>query len=933
MRTEKPTVSPTAGLTTTYGYSLTGRLSSQGDPAVDGLPQESITYGADNFGEPTSLKSNYNTTTDYVDTVGYSEFGQPVRYTMPAGTGDVWIAESYDTQTQALTDIQTTDSGTSGTVDELTYTYGNTAGTVSKGSGLLTRTVDSQNSGTSIDTQCFTYDYATRLKEAWSATDQCNATPAPGSSSTVGGPIAPYWQSWTYDAAGDRSTQTDHDTSGNAANDTTTTYSYPNQGSSNDQPHTLTSTSATGPNAAANTANYVYDAAGNTISITGGALGNQALKWNDQGKIQSDTTNAGVTDYVYDAAGSVLARRDPASTTLYLGDMQLTDTGSTLSGVRYYALGGATLAERTSTGQVSDLIPDRQGTDQLAINTSTQAVTRRQYTPFGSARGTVPTWVGGDSGYIGGSDDTTTGLETLGARDYDPVSGRFISPDPLFEASDPTQLAGYDYAGNDPVTGSDPTGTLLSTDGGGGGSYNGTCQSDNSCGSGSGSGDDWWADPTQNPGVNQDLANSHGYGGSCTPTTCSNFDAAAKPPSLSSLLGMKRIPTYQELKNRGVFFGTYEEMLSQWAYNQCSDDSAFCSRASLLFGGSAPWKSCSGTVACLLDIATTLLPWGKVLDIGGSLLAKLYDAARLGKADPEAIAAAKAAADQGGTPLAKLIGDGCVTLNSFVGSTRVLMADGTSKPIDQIKVGDKIANNLAGANPDTRDQTHTVTAVHVTHTDHDYTDVTVATTDGTRLTHALPGSDLVVPLDAATATITGTAHHLYWDATTRTWTEADHLRPGDQLQTTNGHTVTILAIHDYTTTTVTYNLTIDSLHTYYVEAGDTPVLVHNAGGSTLNDTIGLGDGYTGRLDQFDYGQGTDFEIHVYSRGTEVGIFGSDGFFAKHGLSADVSVPGDVYNRLKGKAIEFMRSTGRIGPQGTQDITGDKWKMPRLGGGC
>ena len=29
---------------------------------------------------------------------------------------------------------------------------------------------------------------------------------------------------------------------------------------------------------------------------------------------------------------------------------------------------------------------------------------------------------------------------------------------------------------------------------------------------------------------------------------------------------------------------------------------------------------------------------------------------------------------------------------------------------------------------------------------------------------------------------------------------------------------------------VTYNLTIDGLHTYYVEAGTTPVLVHNCGG-------------------------------------------------------------------------------------------------------
>jgi hypothetical protein len=106
------------------------------------------------------------------------------------------------------------------------------------------------------------------------ATDQCAATPAPGSSTTVGGTLAPFWQSWTYDAAGNRLTQTDHDTTGNTGNDTKTTYTYPPAGSATDQPHTLTSTSATGPNAGANTASYGYDTTGNTTGITGGALGN-----------------------------------------------------------------------------------------------------------------------------------------------------------------------------------------------------------------------------------------------------------------------------------------------------------------------------------------------------------------------------------------------------------------------------------------------------------------------------------------------------------------------------------------------------------------------------------------------------------------------------------------------------------------------------------
>ncbi len=127
------------------------------------------------------------------------------------------------------------------------------------------------------------------------------------------------------------------------------------------------------------------------------------------------------------------------------------------------------------------------------------------------------------------------------------------------------------------------------------------------------------------------------------------------------------------------------------------------------------------------------------------------------------------------------------------------MADGTTKPIDQIHVGDTVDNAPPGARPGSKDQTHKVTAVHVTHDDRAYTDVTVRTGSGQ-------------------ATITGTAYHLYWDATTHTWTQARQLRIGGHLQSTSGGQTVIVALHSYTTTMVTYNLTIDTLHTYYVDA-------------------------------------------------------------------------------------------------------------------
>jgi len=46
----------------------------------------------------------------------------------------------------------------------------------------------------------------------------------------------------------------------------------------------------------------------------------------------------------------------------------------------------------------------------------------------------------------------------LGARDYDPVLGRFLSVDPVLNPASPQQVNGYSYADNNPVTASDPSG-------------------------------------------------------------------------------------------------------------------------------------------------------------------------------------------------------------------------------------------------------------------------------------------------------------------------------------------------------------------------------------------------------------------------------------------------------------------------------------------
>nr|WP_260463723.1 RHS repeat-associated core domain-containing protein [Streptomyces sp. TRM72054] len=49
----------------------------------------------------------------------------------------------------------------------------------------------------------------------------------------------------------------------------------------------------------------------------------------------------------------------------------------------------------------------------------------------------------------------------LGAREYDPTLGRFISVDPLIDIDDPQQMNAYAYANNRPVTASDPDGLMI----------------------------------------------------------------------------------------------------------------------------------------------------------------------------------------------------------------------------------------------------------------------------------------------------------------------------------------------------------------------------------------------------------------------------------------------------------------------------------------
>jgi RHS repeat-associated protein len=91
------------------------------------------------------------------------------------------------------------------------------------------------------------------------------------------------------------------------------------------------------------------------------------------------------------------------------------------------------------------------------VDADTQAVTHRLHLPYGAPRGAAPASWPGDRGFVGGTKDPT-GLTNLGAREYDPLTGRFISVDPIINVDDPQQMHGYAYANNNPASLSDPDG-------------------------------------------------------------------------------------------------------------------------------------------------------------------------------------------------------------------------------------------------------------------------------------------------------------------------------------------------------------------------------------------------------------------------------------------------------------------------------------------
>ena len=231
------------------------------------------------------------------------------------------------------------------------------------------------------------------------------------------------------------------------------------------------------------------------------------------------------------------------------------------------------------------------------------------------------------------------------------------------------------------------------------------------------------------------------------------------------------------------------------------------------------------------------------------------------------------------------------SLNSFTGSTRVLLADGKTIPIDRVSVGDKVLAtdpiaDVSASRPVTGLIVHsgprTMTAVTlaggatIVATDHHlFWDATAGafidkvaavdtktgknqaeTVTAVLVHHDTDLYNLAVRSDGRTEIIHTTSNHLFWDPYQHQWISSNKLANGERLLTANGAPATVVggsvpAVHDGWM----WDLTVpgNNDHDFYVLAvqasGDahvldaiaesTPILVHN-------DSCGPGEQYVYR---------------------------------------------------------------------------------------
>ena len=779
----------------TAQYSDDGTVLGQGLPAAGDLPAEALGYSYDELQRLTGLNTSLGGL-KYVTDVSYSPTSDLEQVELSTGESTAkktWLNNTFEAGTHRLANATVRVEGAASAAYDADFTY--------NAVGDVLSIADTPGSGTN-DVQCFRYDGLRRLTDAWTSAVATNGARGTGSadaactpeasSSTVGG-VSPYWTEYGYDAIGNRKSETRHGLGG--APTSTRTYAYGEKSGpngTNSGPHTVSSvvekTAATSTTPEVTSQDtYTYDVTGNTRSrVLNGDT--QSLDWDKQGELTKVTNADGtVTQYTYDASGERILRDTSKEKTFYLPGMELHLDKSTskVTTTRYYAFGAMQIAMRDAAG-VHFLASDHQGTSQLAINAKTGETTRRRTDPFGNPRdestssSSSRAWVN-DKGFVGGTVQKSTGLTTLGAREYDSDTGRFISADPIIDYTDPQQINGYSYSNNNPVTFSDPSGLK--------------------------------PDDCVKVGITCTLERDGGWEVKATDTYYTYYGVKKPKESPAQHRARQQKARADAAKQRAI--AVAKELAKIVADELGITDALDCFTTGAL-------GSCGATA---LNVVSSLVAggplsrlaakywnkldkaWALIKRIGG-LSRRLWDSFQDWRKSSKAADEATEAV-------------GC---NSFTPSTKVLMADGSAKKIKDVDIGDKVL----ATDPETGEtKVETVTAE----------------IKGKGVKHLVK---ITVDIDAKkgskTASVTATDGHPFWVPELGEWVDATDLKVGEWLRTGAGTRVRVTSVERWTVGSATvHNLTVSDLHTYYVLAEETTVLVHNATpGQKCDLTLGAG---------------------------------------------------------------------------------------------
>jgi RHS repeat-associated protein len=221
-----------------------------------------------------------------------------------------------------------------------------------------------------------------------------------------------------------------------------------------------------------------HDAGGNMVSGLG-----RSFAWNGDNQPSSITLAASGSSVVFDygpdgarslktaptnvASGSPCTGTPPATITLTIGAGLERVTEPACSGTAWVNQSTWTKylhddVKRVGSGtSAAGVWFHRDHLKTIRLQTASNGTVEQSsaYTPYGNR--TQATAARESKGFIGERHDPETGLIYLNARYYDPIIGRFISPDTLDPTIPGVGTNRYAYADNDPINKSDPTGHIV----------------------------------------------------------------------------------------------------------------------------------------------------------------------------------------------------------------------------------------------------------------------------------------------------------------------------------------------------------------------------------------------------------------------------------------------------------------------------------------